>query len=93
MNRATPTPGGEATRSAPTQMPAHGSVAAPTLTPQQRRVLRLIAKGRSTKQMAHDLAISERTAQWHVTRLMQLLNAPNRPAVVYEAGRRGLLRS
>jgi len=40
------------------------------LTPQQHRVLGLIAEGRSTKQLASALRISERTAQWHVSRLL-----------------------
>jgi DNA-binding NarL/FixJ family response regulator len=36
------------------------------ITPQQRRVLHLLAEGASTKQIAAALGVSDRTAQWHV---------------------------
>ncbi|MGE5102916.1 MAG: response regulator transcription factor [Deltaproteobacteria bacterium] len=60
------------------------------LTPQQERVLRLIAQGHSTKQIAHHLQIAERTAQWHVSRLMDLFDSPSRAALVYKATRSGV---
>jgi len=41
-----------------------------TLSPRQREVLRLIAEGRSTKQIAHVLKISVKTAETHRAQLM-----------------------
>lgn len=61
------------------------------LTRQQRRVLVLVAAGCSTKQLADRLGISQRTAQWHVSRLLIALEAPTRAALIRTAMRRGLL--
>lgn len=36
------------------------------LTPQQKRVLHLIRKGRCNKEIASELNISVRTANWHI---------------------------
>src|SRR5215213_2591454 len=44
-----------------------------TLSPRQREVLRLIAEGRTTKQIAHVLEISVKTVETHRAQLMELL--------------------
>jgi len=44
-----------------------------TLSPRQREVLRLIAEGRTTKQIAHELAISVKTVETHRAQLMERL--------------------
>lgn len=47
---------------------------APTLTLRQREVLRLVAEGRSAKEIAESLGISVKTAQFHKAMLMDKLN-------------------
>ena len=44
-----------------------------TLSPRQREVLRLIAEGRTTKQIAHELEISVKTVETHRAQLMERL--------------------
>lgn len=61
------------------------------LTPQQREILRFIAGGCTTKEIADRLSISARTAQWHVSRLMAIFDVPNRAALVHAAESHGLL--
>jgi DNA-binding NarL/FixJ family response regulator len=45
-----------------------------TLSPRQREVLRLIAEGRTTKQIAHVLEISVKTVETHRAQLMERLS-------------------
>jgi|SRR5215216_941953 len=45
-----------------------------TLSPRQREVLRLIAEGGSTKQIAHELGISAKTVETHRAKLMVRLD-------------------
>ncbi len=61
------------------------------LTPQHRDVLRFVAAGCTTKEIADRLSISARTAQWHVSRLMALFDVPNRAALVHAADTHGLI--
>jgi DNA-binding NarL/FixJ family response regulator len=48
---------------------------APQLTSRQREVLRLVAEGKSAKQIASHLHIAVKTAQFHKTGIMQKLGA------------------
>jgi DNA-binding NarL/FixJ family response regulator len=50
------------------------------LTPRQREVVTLIAKGAADKEIARTLGITTATAQKHVTNLLKRLNVPNRAA-------------
>jgi DNA-binding NarL/FixJ family response regulator len=52
------------------------------LTPRQREVVSLIAKGAADKEIASTLGISTATAQKHVTNLLRRLKVPNRAAAV-----------
>jgi len=52
------------------------------LTPRQREVIVLIAKGAADKEIARSLGITTATAQKHVTNLLKRLNVPNRAAAV-----------
>jgi len=74
-----------ATADAPRQ---HSST---TLTPREREVLRLVAGGRSNKEIARTLTIAERTAKFHVTSLLNKLGAENRTQAAALAVQRGLL--
>jgi two-component system nitrate/nitrite response regulator NarL len=52
------------------------------LTPRQREVVALIAKGASDKEIALTLGIATATAQKHVTHVLKRLDVPNRAAAV-----------
>ena len=67
------------------------ALGAPALTPRGRDVLRLIALGRSNKEIAGDLAITERTVKYHVAELLSRLGVHNRAEAVATAQRRGLI--
>ncbi len=62
-----------------------------TLSARERTVLRRIADGLSTKQIARELGITERTVKFHVSSIMNKLGADTRAHAVAEATRRGLL--
>jgi len=61
------------------------------LTPRERQVLELVARGYPNKSIAYELGISEHTAKFHVGSLLTKLNAASRAEVVTNATRRGLL--
>lgn len=62
------------------------------LTPRQIEVLRLIAMGKSNKQIAYELGLSEGTVKLHVTAILKLLNVYNRTGAVAAANHLGLLK-
>jgi DNA-binding NarL/FixJ family response regulator len=61
------------------------------LTPREREVLRLIADGLPSKQIARELSISERTVKFHAASINRKLGAENRAQAVAVAAQRGLL--
>lgn len=61
------------------------------LTPRQRSILRLIAEGRTTKEIAHQLQISVKTAEGHRAQLMERLGIHDVPGLVRFALREGLI--
>ena len=61
------------------------------LTARERQVLGLVARGRSNKQIARDLAITERTIKFHMTTIFNKLGADNRAQAIAIAAQRGLL--
>jgi len=61
------------------------------LSAREREVLRLVADGLPTKQIARSLSITERTVKFHVTSIFQKLGADNRAQAVALAAQRGLL--
>lgn len=63
----------------------------PHLTDRELDVLRLLASGLSTKDIADALGISRITARNHVTRTIEKLEVKSRLQAVIAAGRRGLL--
>ena len=64
---------------------------APRLTEREREVLRLVADGRSNKEIGAKLRISERTAKFHVTAILTKLGAGNRAQAVAIAKERRLV--
>ena len=61
------------------------------LSEREREVLRLVAEGLHTKQIALSLSISERTVKFHVNSIFHKLGADNRAQAVALAAQRGLL--
>jgi DNA-binding NarL/FixJ family response regulator len=57
---------------------ARNSTAAPTLTPREREVLRLIARGRSNGEIGGELFISTKTASVHVSNILAKLGVSTR---------------
>jgi DNA-binding NarL/FixJ family response regulator len=62
-----------------------------SLSDREREVLRLVADGLPTKQIALSLSISERTVKFHVNSIFHKLGADNRAQAVALAAQRGLL--
>ncbi|MBD3781500.1 MAG: helix-turn-helix transcriptional regulator [Micrococcales bacterium] len=61
------------------------------LTPRELQVLRLVAEGHSTGQIARHLVLSEHTVHRHVANILTRLGEPTRAAAVAHAARDGLL--
>ena len=62
-----------------------------SLTPRELEVLQLLAQGKSNKQIAAELVISERTTKFHVSSIFSKLEASNRTEAVKIAVQRGLV--
>jgi two-component system NarL family response regulator len=62
------------------------------LTPREMATLRLMADGKSNKEIAGDLAISERTVKTHLGHLFEKLGVASRTEAIKVATRRGLVR-
>ncbi len=62
------------------------------ITNREREVLELMARGKSNKEIASALSITERTAKFHVSSIMSKLDAHNRTQAVSIATQRGLVK-
>jgi DNA-binding NarL/FixJ family response regulator len=67
-------------------------VARVQLTPRELATLRLMADGRSNKEIANTLGISERTVKTHLGHLFEKLGVTSRTEAAKVAARRGLVR-
>lgn len=63
-----------------------GNGGAPALTQRQRDVLRCLREGKSNKQIAYELGLSEGTVKIHVTAVMRSLGVRNRTQAVIASG-------
>ena len=70
------------------QAPSH---APRTLTPREREVLRLVAKGMSDRAIAEQLVLSEHTVHRHVANILAKLGCTSRSAAVADALTRQLI--
>ena len=61
------------------------------LSARERQVLKLVARGRSNKQIAGELMITERTVKFHMTSILNKLGADNRAQAIAIAAERRLL--
>ena len=74
----------EADATATVPLPKEGSAGAPggrSLTPRECEVAVLVARGRSNRQVAASLGISERTAENHVKHILTKLGARSRAQI------------
>lgn len=78
-------------RAAPASQPSYASPLLEPLTPQEQRVLQLLAEGLSNQQIATQLVISLATAKKHVANLLGKLGAANRTQALVRAREYGLL--
>jgi DNA-binding NarL/FixJ family response regulator len=67
------------------------STVAEPLTEREMEVLRLLAQGKSNKEIAAALTVTERTAKFHVAAILGKLGAANRTEAVTLAVQRGLI--
>ena len=79
----------EFVRQRPAVQPAPASVA--ELTPREREVLDLLARGRSNAEICEQLVISEATTKTHVARILQKLGLRDRVQTVIYAYESGLV--
>ncbi|MHB8995517.1 MAG: response regulator [Armatimonadota bacterium] len=68
------------------------SMGAPTLTPRELEVLALVADGKSNREIANLLFITEGTVKSHLSAMLGKLDAADRTQAVTIALKRGLLR-
>lgn len=61
------------------------------LTNRQSQVLDLIAEGKSNKQIAYEMGVSEATVKLHINALLRSLNVNNRTQAVITAQKMGLI--
>ena len=57
----------------------------------QKDIVRLVIEGKSNKQIAYELGLSEGTVKLHVTAILKLLNVYNRTGAEAAATQLGLL--
>ena len=57
------------------------------LSPRQREILALVAAGRTSKEIAGELGISESTVNWHISNVFERLGASSRAEAVAVAMR------
>lgn len=68
-----------------------GQVTTDRLTDRELDVLRLLAKGRSNREIATELSIAENTVRIHVARVLQKLGVEDRTQAVIVAFQRGIV--
>ena len=65
----------------------------PTISTREREVLRRLARGQSSKDMAREMGISPRSVDAHLNNLYRKLGVTSRGQAVHQAMQRGLLSS
>lgn len=70
---------------------APGEVPAPTLSPRQTEIVRLMADGRSNREIADELGLTHRTVKSYASEIYARLGVPNRAGAVALAIRHELL--
>jgi DNA-binding NarL/FixJ family response regulator len=63
------------------------------LTPREEEVIALMADGKSNRQIAQELGVSEGTIKTHVTNILEKLNVASRAHAIVEALKRGIVHA
>jgi DNA-binding NarL/FixJ family response regulator len=66
-------------------------VETPVLSAREREVIELVATGKTNREIARQLSISERTVDRHVSNILLKLNLPTRSAATAYAYQQGLI--
>ena len=72
-------------------LPPRPAVTRGPLSPREREVLELVSLGRSNREIAQTMYVSESTVKFHVTSILNKLGANTRTEAVSSAMRRGIL--
>jgi DNA-binding NarL/FixJ family response regulator len=75
----------------PVSRALHSRIPNSDLSLREREVLELIVRGRSNKEIASDLGITESTVKCHVSVILMRLNVNDRTQAVVTALQRGLV--
>ncbi len=70
-----------------------GEAPAEALTGRERDVVRLVAQGRSNREIAQELVISHKTVKTHVSNILSKLNLQDRTQLAIYAIKHGLVDS
>ena len=70
---------------------AGGTGSSAALTGRQQQVIKLMAEGKSNKEIARQLDLAETTVKMHVTHIMRTLDVNNRTQAVLKAEKLGLV--
>jgi DNA-binding NarL/FixJ family response regulator len=70
---------------------AEPAASLPALTLRELEVLRLLAQGKTNKEIAAALSITQRTAKYHVSSILRKLGAGNRTEALASAAKLGLI--
>lgn len=81
QHAATPTPA-PAVAQTPVEPPRIAPEKLATLTPRERDIVNLLAEGATNKQVAEELAITERTVKGHLSNVFMKLGVPDRLKLV-----------
>jgi pimeloyl-ACP methyl ester carboxylesterase/DNA-binding CsgD family transcriptional regulator len=66
---------------APVQVPPISSELLLSLTPREREIASLVAQGKSNRELADTLVVSERTVEWHVSNILSKLGLHSRSQI------------
>ncbi len=61
------------------------------VTSQEKKVLELMAAGKTCNQMAEDMGLTVQTIKWYRMRLREKFNAATSSELIHKAGAHGLL--
>jgi DNA-binding CsgD family transcriptional regulator len=64
-----------------------GSMGSPALTHAEERIARLVAAGRTNREVAEELGVSAKTVEWNLTRVYRKLGVRSRAELAARYGR------
>lgn len=70
-------------------MPAYGDRGVNELTQTERRIMALVADGRTNQEIADDLRVRPKTVEWNLTKIYRKLNVRSRTELAVMVVRTG----